>query len=1048
LVVFFSIITLFAIGWAGLLLKLAHSPIGLSLLKPHIQKAIDDNESHLQISFDDVNLVWKRWTKPYEIVITNIKIAPKTPNAEAIIIPEVGVSLNLSKLVDQQIALKTLSIYDPHLTIDRSDGSGFIIKVEDDAEQPPLNVNDILGHLTLDEKGQLPPILASLSSLHIVDANLTLIDENKDGRWVLPKASFILERHEEGFRLRTLLTPHDSLSTGGHVELDFKYRLNASRMHVYASLHKIRLADLITFTGDESSRESSFDTVYRNLKAINFPLSGTFDVQMNPHNGDIVGGQVQLKGKSGQLFLSDSPLEISKTSLKATLKPRSVTVEEMIFAIDKTQLLITGNVETESGRLSLFSALPPLTTFEGDVTVARMPIENLKRFWPEGAAPAAREWLLEHMILGMISQTGVTLKAHMDEAQKFTLDTLKGNMDFNDLTMSYFGELPLLTHLSGRAEFDQNHFDIIPSQASLLGLKLKDASIKITGLDNDQETLYLDMNLEGPLADVLRVIDENPLGYTTKANLTPDRTEGVGGGRLKMEIPLLSDVKFDDVKMEMKAHFDHVATAMDLGSMPAKFKEGSFDLDLTHERMKIDGKGVLNDLPSTLDCLYLFADKHKEPWDMQLNIHTTATADDFKKWGHDYTDFITGPMKTRFYYEVGGKTPSLFGMELGLDKALIKVDPIGWHKPKGEPGHLNFQLSLHEGKFQKIQHIDLQSAYLHAQGQGQFGDDGKIHSLDLTSIKMDETDAAVSILWPQIGGCEIHFSGAKVNAEKFMEYVEEDNKKLRESTLPLKISSKVDQLRMSEGKVFKNVTSNVELILHPDDVEWKHIHLTAEAGKGTAKKGEMMNVSGGLSFDLKETSPTEQSLEIRANDAGTVLKNLGIYDYVNSGYMVVKATRPKKKPFKGTFKLQNFDATQITLATRLAAVLSPVGIINLFSEDERLSIGEFKSDFTYSEDEVTFQNGVGSSLSVGFTADGKFDRVARIMDVKGSVVPAYVINSILGNIPIIGDLLNGGKGQGLFAVDYKIQGPFEEPEVDANPLSALAPGFIRNIFGN
>lgn len=1046
--VFFSIIILLAIAWAGLLLKLAHSPIDLSILKPHIQKAIDDNESHLQISFDDVNLVWKRWTKPYEIVITNIKLAPKTPNAEAIVIPEVGVSLNLSKLIDQQIALKTLSIYDPNLTIDRSDGSGFVIKVEDGDEQPPLNINDILSRLTLDEKGQLPPLLASLSSLHIVDANLTLIDENKDGKWVLPKASFILERHEDGFRLRTLLTPHDSLSASGHMELDFKYRLNASRMHIYASLHKIRLADLISFTGDESSRESSFDTVYRNLKTINFPLSGTLDIQVNPHSGHIVGGQVQLKGKAGQLFVSDTPLEISKASLKATLKPKSVNIEEMTVKVDSTQLLITGNVETEAGQLSLLTAPPPLTTFDGDVTVAGLDIKDLKQFWPDTAAPAAREWLVEHMILGMISQTGVTLKAHMDETQKFTIDTLKGNMDFNDITMSYFGELPLLTKLSGHADFDQNHFDIIPSQASLLGLKLKDSSIKITGLDNDKETLHLDMNLEGPLADVLRVIDQEPLGYTTKANLKPDLTEGVGGGRLRMEIPLLSDVKFDDVKIEMKAHFDHVATAMDLGSMPAKFKEGSFDLDLTHERMKIGGKGVLNDLPSTLDCHYLFTDKHKEPWDMQLNINTTATADDFKKWGHDYTDFITGPMKTRFYYEMGGKTPSLFGMELALDKAQIKVEPIGWNKPKGDAGHLKFQLSLHEGKFQKIENIDLQSAYIQAKGQGKFGDDGEIHSLDLTSIKMDETDAAVAVLWPQAGGCEVHFSGAKVNAEKFMKYVEEDNKELRESTLPLKISSKVDQLRMKEGKVFKNVTSNVELILHPDDVEWKHIHLTAEAGRGTAKKGEMMNVSGGISFDLKETSPTEQSLEIRANDAGTLLKNLDIYDYVNSGYMVVKATRPKKKPFKGTFKLQNFDATQITLATRLAAVLSPVGIINLFSEDERLSIGEFKSDFTYSADEVTFQNGVGSSLSVGFTADGRFDRVGRIMDVKGSVVPAYVINSILGNIPIIGDLLNGGKGQGLFAVDYKIHGPFEEPEVDANPLSALAPGFIRNIFGN
>ena len=63
-------------------------------------------------------------------------------------------------------------------------------------------------------------------------------------------------------------------------------------------------------------------------------------------------------------------------------------------------------------------------------------------------------------------------------------------------------------------------------------------------------------------------------------------------------------------------------------------------------------------------------------------------------------------------------------------------------------------------------------------------------------------------------------------------------------------------------------------------------------------------------------------------------------------------------------------------------------------------------------------------------------------------MPAYVINSLLGYIPLLGDLFTGGeKGGGVFAATYRMHGPTEEPKVEVNPLSALAPGFLRELFG-
>ena len=52
----------------------------------------------------------------------------------------------------------------------------------------------------------------------------------------------------------------------------------------------------------------------------------------------------------------------------------------------------------------------------------------------------------------------------------------------------------------------------------------------------------------------------------------------------------------------------------------------------------------------------------------------------------------------------------------------------------------------------------------------------------------------------------------------------------------------------------------------------------------------------------------------------------------------------------------------------------------------------------------------------------------------------------LGNIPIIGEVLVGGEGEGIFAATYTVRGPLDEPVMTVNPLAALAPGFLRNLF--
>ena len=44
-------------------------------------------------------------------------------------------------------------------------------------------------------------------------------------------------------------------------------------------------------------------------------------------------------------------------------------------------------------------------------------------------------------------------------------------------------------------------------------------------------------------------------------------------------------------------------------------------------------------------------------------------------------------------------------------------------------------------------------------------------------------------------------------------------------------------------------------------------------------------------------------------------------------------------------------------------------------------------------------------------------------------------------------ILGGGRTEGLIAVDFKVAGALAGPNVTVNPLTAVAPGILRKLFG-
>ena len=130
---------------------------------------------------------------------------------------------------------------------------------------------------------------------------------------------------------------------------------------------------------------------------------------------------------------------------------------------------------------------------------------------------------------------------------------------------------------------------------------------------------------------------------------------------------------------------------------------------------------------------------------------------------------------------------------------------------------------------------------------------------------------------------------------------------------------------------------------------------------------------------------------------------------------------------------------------RLLAAASLTGLLKTLRSDG-LAFTQLMSDFTLADHVVTLRQLRAHGGALGLTAKGSIDISASKVDVQGTIIPLYGVNTALGKIPLVGNLLLGGKGEGLVAIAARVTGNLSDPQVSVNPASAVTPGFLRGFF--
>ena len=88
------------------------------------------------------------------------------------------------------------------------------------------------------------------------------------------------------------------------------------------------------------------------------------------------------------------------------------------------------------------------------------------------------------------------------------------------------------------------------------------------------------------------------------------------------------------------------------------------------------------------------------------------------------------------------------------------------------------------------------------------------------------------------------------------------------------------------------------------------------------------------------------------------------------------------------------------------------------------------ASFERSPGKLAIQDGVIYNPSIGLTAQGGIDFEHNQIDLSGSFVPAYTVNTMLTKIPLVGLLLSGGENDGVFGISYRVHGSMSRSDGD------------------
>ncbi|GAA0577718.1 hypothetical protein GCM10009416_15350 [Craurococcus roseus] len=697
-----------------------------------------------------------------------------------------------------------------------------------------------------------------------------------------------------------------------------------------------------------------------------------------------------------------------------------------------------------------------------DVGMDAVRFADLGAYWPEGLAPNVRRWLVQNVTAGEARDGAWRVEAELPEAlDAVRVSALSGRAEASGATVHWLRPIPPVQGASGVAEFTLDAVSITArsgarqARADTGGrgaIEVREANVRFHGLDAEPGNAEIALQVSGPLAEAVAVIKHPRLKLFERKPLELTVTGGQADARLRIGFPLLADLPVERFRIDAAAR---IADAQLRGALLGHdLLDGRFDLTATTEGLKLGGQGLLEGAPVRLNAELDF--RPGPPTQVQERATLTGRADprQIALFGLDTGGLLEGPTAVEARYERRRNGAGTVALRGDLRDARLVFNPSGWEKPPGTAGTVEALLQLQGDALLSAENMRLGAADLSLRGgRALFSAGGKrLEQVEVAEGRFGASRFAGAVRRPAGDGTaegeawRAALRGPLLDLRPFLSSGPSprgkrgDGPDAESRSLPITLDLRFDRALAGETGEFGGVQGSA----------WFDATGVLRALRAAGRTAAAPDAGGGA-FDLSLSPDGGQRrvLRVAAEDGGAFLRAVDV-NSISGGRLSVNAAYEELRPgapLSGTAELENFVLRDAPAAAKVLQAMTLYGLVEAVQGGDGLVFARLVAPFALTPEALVLRDARAFSASLGVTAKGRIGRERRVAEVEGTIVPAYVFNSLLGRVPLVGRLFSPEAGGGLFAATYRVQGPLDDPAVTVNPLAALTPGFLRGLFG-
>ena len=1003
--------------------RLMQGPIELDRLTPYVEEALNRSTDEVQITLSGVRLAIDPSDHRLDLQLEGVRLSRSDGELLAAF-SEMSASFSLSALLRGNLMPSQLVVEHPvlHFTRDRQGKIG--IRLGNQIAGEPT-----LGPELLKQAVGAPasPVSFGLMRRIVVrNAKLSLDDEQTGRRWQADRVDATMERDVDGLTGDLSIALAVSAATP-QLRARYRYLFSGETLDLAVEVGAVEPRVLAGLAPELAP-----------LAAVDFSVSGTLETRVDLARLTTEGVRLDLglgPGSFKSELLAGGELALRRGEVHAAYVPERGQLQLAKLALD----LGDGSVLTVNGSIDAVGPGPiagtdaALSRIPGrfGVVLRDVPVAKLATLWPPALSRGGRRWVLANVQDGVLDQASVELDLLVDPAARSAdIVSARGSMRYHDLTINYFGGLTPVRKVSGTATLSDRRLEFTPTGGTVRSVQVTGGSLDISNLGAPVEWQTIDLTLAGPIRDVLEVIDVKPLRYAHNIGVDPARVAGRTEFNLHFRFPLLRSLKFADVEYGIKASMTDAAIAR--AAMNRDLSNGNFVLDISRPGMRLQGKARFDSIPISIDGGVFFRPKDGER--ARYRVALTLDDEQRRRLAFDYLpDRISGLVGVDLTYSAFEAGRAEADARLDLRAARLSIDEAGWTKAPNAPGTGRLVLELANERITRLREIEVKAAGLY----GNFSlalmpDREQVERVDIRRFMVGDDDIAGYMARRADGGWRVELHGPKLDLTHWLNSSDDSLSQHSAKDPPLLIDARLGHLILGPDRQVRDLSA----------------HLSREGDNWQAARIDARFVNG-HEFSLQfGGEPEKRDLSFSSDDLGSTLSLLNVTSNIVGGRIAVTghvSDAAGKRVLRGHVTGDNYNLIH---APGLAKVLSLTSLnaIGSLLAGSGIPFSTVRGDFAYSEDHLIIENFLAYGGAIGVTANGVLELGPHRLDLQGTIVPAYTLNSMIGDIPVFGSLLLGGEGQGLFAANYRATGSAADPQVWVNPLSALTPGFLRRLL--